>query len=176
MVRLCMFSIWFWVRHRLTAHPPGVRLRLLTGMLSLMSRIMLHRFFTDCTLVVVILLKSMTWAHQAAVLGWQAAVLLISYFAAFTLGNCPQFTSVLGELCWALTRRAAVNERFGLTSRTDYGAEWENVPHSESMFYLVKMNWLEFRSFIVPIKFYWECIFEYYPSANTPPLSNTINP
>jgi len=27
---------------------------------------------------IVIFLKSMTWAHQAAVLGWQAAILLIS--------------------------------------------------------------------------------------------------
>lgn len=105
----------------------------------------------------VIFLKSVTWAHRVAVLGWQAAVLLMSYFTVFTLSNCPQFTSALGALCSALTRRASVNERFGLTSRRCSVAAKETL-HSDSMYYLIKMNSRGFLSFPAPLSIYWACM------------------
>lgn len=89
---------------------------------------------------IVIFLKSMTWSRQVAVLGWHAAVLLMSYFTVFTLSSCPQFTSVLGALCSALTCWASVSERFGLTSRKRSVAEEEETLHSDWMYYLIKMN------------------------------------
>lgn len=107
---------------------------------------------------IVIFLKSVTWAHRVAVLGWQAAVLLMNYFTVFTLSNCPQFTSVLGALCSALTCRASVNERFGLTSRKRSVAEGEETLHSDCMYYLIKMNSKGFLSFIAPLSIYRACM------------------
>lgn len=100
---------------------------------------------------IVIYLKSVTWAHRVAVPEWLAAVLLMSYFAVFTLSNCPRFTSVVGVLCSALTYRASVNERLRLTSRKCSLAEEEETLHSDSMCYLIKMDSKAFFKLYCPI-------------------------
>lgn len=121
---------------------------------------------------IVIFLKSVTWAHQVAVLGWQAAVSLMSYFTVFTLSNCPQFTSVLGALCSALTCRASANERFGLTSRKRTVAEGEETLHSDCMYYLIKMKNKGVLSFIAPLSIYWACML-FLNNPHTPTHSIT---
>lgn len=101
----------------------------------------------------------MTWARHVAVLGWQAAVLLMSYFTVFTLSNCPQFTSVLGALCSALTCRASANERFGLTSRKRSVAAGEETPTFRLHVLSHKNEKVKgFWGFIAPLSVYWACM------------------
>lgn len=62
------------------------------------------QFLTDCTLLHCNLLEKHDLSTPGCFPGWQAAVLLMSYFAVFTLNDCPQFNSMLGALSSAPTK------------------------------------------------------------------------
>lgn len=78
----------------------------------------------------VIFVNSVTRAIGVAVLGRQAAVLLISYFAVFTLSNCPLVYLCVGSSPFSSHMPSIWNERFGIGPGKSWVADGEKTTYT----------------------------------------------
>lgn len=86
---------------------------------------------------IVIFVNSVTWALGVAVLGRQAAVLLISYFAVFTLSNCPLVYLCVGSSLFSSHMPSIWNERFGIVPGKSSVADGEKTIYTHTLQYSI---------------------------------------
>lgn len=128
---------------------PKERSSLFSGMLSLMNRITLHRFLTDCTL----LHCNFPEKHDLSTPGCCPGVVGCCFadellYSVHTEQLPPVYLCDGSSLLSSLPCRASVNERLRLTSRKRSVGTGEETLHSDCMYYLIKTNRKGFLSFI----------------------------
>lgn len=88
----------------------------------------------------VIFVNSVTWALGVAILGRQAAVLLISYFTVFSLSNWPPVYLCVGSSPFSSRMPSIWNERSGIVPGKSSVADGEKTiyTHTAVQYYFMK--------------------------------------
>lgn len=96
----------------------------------------------------VIFVNSVTWALGVAILGRQAAVLLISYFTVFTPSNWPPVYLCVGSSPFSSRMPSIWNERSGIVPGKSSVADGEKTiyTHTAVQYYFMKNEILKFMN------------------------------